>query len=89
MGNLETIGNIELIAPVWHHEALTVYKGRQMQSAQIVRVTVLQPETHVVESAAAQFSKVTKKTASLKHPNVLSAIAQGRENDLLYCTTNG
>ena len=87
MGNPDKIGDIQPYAELHRGAMTTVYKGFQKPLDRFVLLKILHPRFGKNERDFARFVEEVREAQKVKHANIVSIYAHGKENGKAYLAT--
>merc|ERR1711976_992625 len=80
----EVFGNYELLEQIAEGGMGIVYRGQKKSSGQIVAIKVLGEGHRTSQEAQERFAREARTLEMLKHPNIVSILEVGIENEIPY-----
>jgi len=84
MGNITIDGKFKLLERVGVGGMAVVYKAQNLKTESIVAIKILKEEFCCDEEFVRRFNNEAKATAHLSHPNIVSVLDVGNEEDIHY-----
>lgn len=80
----DTLGGVEILAPLARGGMGVVYKARQSKLNRVVAIKVIDPKLAGVPEFTQRFEREARALAVLNHPNVVQVFDYGHEGGLCY-----
>ena len=80
----DTLGGVEILAPLARGGMGVVYKARQPQLNRVVAIKVIDAKLAGVPEFTQRFEREARALAVLNHPNVVQVFDHGQEDGLCY-----